>query len=155
MLAILTFSKLVYGNNTLHVENESRLKISWTVNMVHFFFFIFVLSKHVRRFWTYRSNKFLFIFILMFDEVNDEKACDHNLKLRIRITYSQQHGTYHLVSEIWLRFGADFVPHARACSFLPDSLGKIEKRIETLPLCSPNSRHNYSMDLLLARCIQP
>lgn len=27
-----------------------------------------------------------------------------------------------------------------------DRLGKIEKRIETLPLCSPNSRHNYSME---------
>lgn len=137
------------------LKTKADLKFHEQLTWYIFFFFIFVLSKHVRRFWTYRSNKFLFIFILMFDEVNDEKACDHNLKLRIRITYSQQHGTYHLVSEIWFRFGADFVPHARACSFLPDSLGKIEKRIETLPLCSPNSRHNYSMDLLLARCIQP
>lgn len=150
----------------IHCTLKTKADLKFHEQLTWYIFFLFlyyrilflyyrILFLYVRRFWTYRSNKFLFIFILMFDEVNDEKACDHNLKLRIRITYSQQHGTYHLVWEIWLRFGADFVPHARACSFLPDSLGKIEKRIETLPLCSPNSRHNYSMDLLLARCIQP
>lgn len=67
---------------------------------------------------------------------------------------SQQLDNYNLVSEVWLHFGAEFVPHAHAYSFPPDGHGKIEKRIETLPLCSPNSRHNYSTDLLLARCIQ-
>lgn len=42
----------------------------------------------------------------------------------------------------------------RASTHSLDGLAKIKKRIDTLPLCSPNSRHNYSVDLLLARCIQ-
>lgn len=52
---------------------------------------------------------------------------------------------------IWFRFGGEFVPGSRSRSFFACLARKNrEKRIETLPLCSPNSRHNYSMELPLA-----